>query len=88
MTPESIKNLNKLLDKQDVAKLYTMLESFTGLIMNSSSPSAHDIKDTIKTHSHLIEQLVGACQISFKSDQTVVTKHKEVLREVQKAFTD
>ncbi len=88
VTPEAIKNLNKLLEKQDVAKLYTMLESFTGLIMNSKSPSPHDIKDAIKTQSHLVEQMVGACQISFKCDQAVVDKHKEVLREVQKAFTD
>jgi len=55
VTPEAIKNLNKLLEKQDVAKLYTMLESFTGLIMNSKSPSPHDIKDAIKTQSHLVE---------------------------------
>jgi len=61
VTPESIKNLNKLLDKQDVAKLYTMLESFTGLINNTATPSAHDIKDAIKSHSHLIEQMIGAC---------------------------
>jgi hypothetical protein len=82
VTPDAVKNLNKLLEKQDVAKLYTMLDSFTGLIMNTSSPSPHDIKDTIKSHSHLIEQMVGACQISFKSDQAIVEKHKEVLREV------
>ncbi len=32
--------------------------------------------------------MVAAQQISFKSDAEILSKHKDDLREVQKAFTD
>jgi hypothetical protein len=88
VTPESIKFLNKQLDKHDVMKLNIMLNSFTALVLNKSNPTTDDIRDTLKTHSNVVETMVGALQVSFKADADVLNKHKEVLREVQKAFTD
>ena len=88
ITPESIKNLNKQLDKQDVVKLNQMLHSFTALVLNSDNPKNEDIRNTIKTHSDIIENMVAAQQSSFKLEAEIGAKHKEVLREIQKAFTD
>ena len=88
VTPESIKFLNKQLDKQDVMKLNIMLNSFTALVLNKNEPTNDEIRDTIMTHSNVVETMVGALQVSFKADANVQNKHKEVLREVQKAFTD
>ena len=65
-----------------------MLQSFTALVLNKIDPSKDDILETIHSHSHCIETMVGALQISFKSDSQVADRHKEALRDVQKAFTD
>lgn len=51
-------------------------------------PSKDDILQTINSHSHCIETMVGALQISFNSDSEIANRHKETLRDVQKAFTD
>lgn len=88
VTPDTIKNLNKQIQNSDTPKLTQMLQSFTALVLNKMDPSKDDILRTIQSHSHCIETMVGALQISFNSDSEIANRHKETLRDVQKAFTD
>jgi hypothetical protein len=66
ITPELIKNLNKLLDKNEAHQnLQTMVTAFSSLINMNVDNSFAKARIDFKTHSNLIEKMINAMATNF-----------------------
>ena len=90
ITPELLVNLNKVLDKlgNDKNNLHTMLTAFVSLINMKSNVTLSEVRDDVKSHSHLLEKLINGIASNFEANEEIVERQRETLKDIQKAFTD
>jgi chromosome segregation ATPase len=67
ITPESLKNLNKHLDKTEgqQSNLHIMLSAFSSLINMKMVVTMEEVRADFKTHSSLTEKMINAMATNF-----------------------
>ena len=83
-------SLNKVLDKLGNEKnnLHTMLTAFVSLINMKSNVTITEVREDVKSHSHLLEKLINGIAANFEAVEEIVERQRETLKDIQKAFTD
>ena len=76
ITPEVVKNLNKVLDKSQgkQTNLHIMLMAFSSLINMKHVTSMNDVRADIKDHSHLTEKMINAIATHFQTNSEVIER--------------
>ena len=78
ITPELIKNLNKLLDKNEPHQnLQTMIQAFSSLINMRANTSPSEARADFKSHSTLVEKMINAMATSFEANNDIVEKQRD-----------
>ena len=75
VTPELLKNLNKILDKNSKqTNLHTMLMAFSSLINMKNITSMQEVREDFQSHSHLTEKMINAMATNFEVNWEVVER--------------